>query len=484
MDSLIRPIEQVVEASEYFVRTSPLRAMHIITSGLLRNVVLQHLCATELLEVNTCPFFVLESPTDPEDDGWSSRVDELRVDWNGLLESAPDPHAMAPLWPEELGGTSLVRFARELAKALSLLRPPMQGLVIVLAPLGIRDAEHWRASLEYLFGLPELIKARFILVEIEEAHSLPIMAKLGRGAECLDARVDEHLLREDTGACLGSIQNLPAGAAGFQLVGAAGPSAAPPLRKRQRQELSPEQKTKVAQSQGLSAAGLDPDVMNRLRALILSAAQSMRDKDSAEGIRQQRAARDYCIRYDLSREAVINELVLAGYILQAGDPEFALSTFRDGRRRAEQANLTSMAVQAQSAVGSCLLLMGRVSEAAVAYAEAGHLGAVGAAPLPAIEAYRMCGQLLATQKRWTDAAAAFRKALEVADQSSDLDKKSSSAPEAARDLAALCRRHGLNEQADSLEAQAAAIEQMILEAPAEPARSPDQKGQHDPEHLL
>src|ERR1044071_1525363 len=140
MEAMVKPLERVVEATEWFVRTPELRLLHIVTSGVLRIPVLQHLTATELLDANTCPFFVLEAATEPGDDGWSLRAEELRADWQGLLESAPDPAAMAPLWPEERRRPPVARFALELGKALSLLRPPMTGLVIVVAPVWGRGA--------------------------------------------------------------------------------------------------------------------------------------------------------------------------------------------------------------------------------------------------------------------------------------------------------------------------------------------------------
>src|SRR5882724_10290689 len=140
MDSFVKPLERVVEATEWFLRTPTLRVLHVATSGLLRAPVLRHLTAAELLDFNTCPFFVLEAPTEVDDDGWGLRADELRADWEGLRDGAPGPDDVAPLWPAHGEQPSVARFAHELHHALGLLRAPMTGLVIVLAPVWVRDA--------------------------------------------------------------------------------------------------------------------------------------------------------------------------------------------------------------------------------------------------------------------------------------------------------------------------------------------------------
>jgi tetratricopeptide (TPR) repeat protein len=175
-------------------------------------------------------------------------------------------------------------------------------------------------------------------------------------------------------------------------------------------------------------------------------------------VQEQREARDMCLKAELKREAVTMELVLGGYVLQAKQPAQALEVFRDARTRAEAHHLLNLAVQAQLAQASTLLVLQRSEEAALAYAEAGKLGMAAASPVLAIEGYRMCGQLLAGVGKVKEATSAWKQALEVADKAPEDERRASSAPEAARQLAALCRKHGLKVQAESLEAQAAALE--------------------------
>ena len=472
MDSLVKPVERVVEAAEWFVRTPALRVMHVATSGLLRNTVLQHLTATELLKANTCPFFVLQAATEPEDDGWALRADELRAEWEELYQEVSGSEEFVPLWPEQRAQTPLGRFVLELREALAALRAPMTGIVVVLAPVWVRDVKRWREDLTALLEARYLSRARFVVVEADEAYSLPVMESLGTAVERVDARIDDAVLKDEMDARMEAMKNAPPGATGPQLIGAAGPSVAPPPRKDAPPALSPEQREAMAKQAGIPAAMLDPDAMRDLQVLVLSAAAAMRDQNAVEAVQLQRQARDLCVDRGLTREAVVNELVLAGYALQGGNPEGALEVFRDARKRAEGAQLAEMAVQAQMAVGSCLLVLKRPETAAGAYAEAGNMGVAAGAPILAIEAYRMCGQLLVSKGQLEDGATAFRRALDTAEKAGEDAKKNSSASEAARALAGVCRKHGLTQQAESLEAQAAAIEQSFVKPTASPPPTP------------
>jgi tetratricopeptide (TPR) repeat protein len=458
MDSLTAPIECVVEAAQWFVATPSLRVLHVTTTQLLRLPVLQHLVASELLDGNDAPFLVLEAPTEPDDDGWALRCEELRADWEALVASAPAGVSVAPLWPECAAATALARFAQELSEAQRALRPPMGHLVVVLAPVWVRDAARWCADLGALLAEQTLRAVRFAVVESEEASARPALATLGAQVEWVDARIDDAGLRTEMNARLEAMRRAPAGATGAQLVGAAGPAVAPPARIRHARPLPPAEREARAREIGVPTMLLDPASMHELRVLVMSATLAMRDGRVAEGTAAQREARDFCARNGLTKEAVVNELVLAGYVMQGGAHERALEVFREAQERAERGGLGDLAVQARLAIGSCLLVLRRVDEAAVAYAEAGRRGVAVGATVLAIEAFRMCGQLRASQGHLEQAATAFREALAVADVAGDAVRSASSAPLAARALAALCRTHGLMVQADALEAQADAME--------------------------
>lgn len=468
MDSLTQPLARVVEAIEHFVRTPSLKCLYVTTTQILRQSVLQHITAAELFDFNTTPFFVFEAATEPGDDGWATRSDELRDDWEALHAKAP-PKSMDALWPEPPAKAALVRFGLELGRATASLSPPATGLTIVLSPVWVSDAEAWQKGLATLLNERGLPRIRFVLVETGTTHALSLMEKHSGQIEHVDARVDEKALADEAKARLEAMKSAPKGATGARVVGAAGPDVAPPTRPGQPTPMTREQAIEKARELGIPAAYLQPEVMQRLNLLLMSAALAAREKNLADAVRFQREARDFCTAEGMHREAVVNELILGSYLLQGGSVEPALGMYRDARKRAEEHRFPEQTVQAQMAVGACLFVLKRLDEAATAYAEAGNLGVeMKSIPL-GIEAFRMCGQIAASLGHLEQAAAAFRRALAAAEGSPE-EAGSSSAPEAARELAALCRKHGMTAQADSLDAQATAMLASLLKPP-EPSPS-------------
>jgi len=284
VDALSEPIERVVEAGEWFVRTPELRLLYVSTSAVLRNVVLEHLTASELLDANTEPYFVLESPTEPGDDGWTLRSEELRADWEGLVASAPASVGLAPLWPELQASTSLARFCLELDQALARLAPPMTGLVIVLAPVWIRDAERWQRDLAELLRQSHLSAARFVVVECDALETLPVIDALGKAADRVDARVDDRSVREQMQDRIEAMKHVPAGASGPQLTGAAGPAVAAPARKSAKPPLTPAQRQAIAAEVGVASVFMDSQAMHQLRVLVISAASMPSPRNAKPGI--------------------------------------------------------------------------------------------------------------------------------------------------------------------------------------------------------
>lgn len=460
MDALQAPIERVVERAEWFVRTPSLRLLHIITSEAARVPVLQHLTAAEMLEQNTCPFFVLEAPTEPQDDGWSARSEELRLDWKLLAESAPEGTRLPSSWPEQRSDSSLSRFALELGQALSRCSPPtMTGLVIVLAPVWVTDGAHFLVDLEALVTSAPLAHARFIVVETATEHALPLVDRLGDHATRADARVDEHALRKEANARIRAMQTAPPGATGPRLMGAAGPSIAPPVDRRRR-DLTPEQQRVAAQSAGLAPIHFDVQAMQQYACSVLLAAAAFRDGNVEAALEHQYAARGFCERHGLQREAIVHQLVLAGHVLQAGEPKLALDQFREASQSATDASFYDLGVQAQMGAGACLVLLGQPETAATTYFAAAQLGSQHqVAPELTVECYRTAGQLLMSIGRTAEAATTFRRGLEAADSAAANVVKSSSAREIMRELASHYRHSHMFEQAIALEEQAAALDE-------------------------
>jgi hypothetical protein len=451
MDALVAPLERVVEAADWFVRTPSLRLLHVTTSAFLRNPVLAHLAAAEVLPHAGGPCFVLETPATSDAGTWDARVEELRLDWDELRASAPAGATVEALPEDEVGAEPLTRFASVLAACLSRLPEPAHELVVVLAPMWIGDDERpsadaerqWRADLSLLLDAPSLARARFVVVEVDTRHTRPVVEALGDRAESLDASPDPAAVADESRARLANIEATPPGATGVALAGGAGPAVAPPKRAGQ-----PEPPP--------ASATFDLALMKRLQVAILSAVTSMRDGDAEGAARHQRAAVDLCVAHGLTQQAVVNELVLGGYALAGGGAATAREVFASARDRALAAQLAAQAAQAEMAIAACWAIEGRHHDAALAYSDAGHMAERAGVAAFAIEAFRACGQLMLSVGHEEAAARAFRRALDVADAT---DARGTSAVDAARSLSQLCRARGLREQAASLDAQIALLEE-------------------------
>ncbi len=459
MDAVVEPIERLVAALKEFVGESPVRLLSVVTSGALRMAALEQVAAAEHHSANQSPFFVLEAPVETDDDGWETRAEELRLDVDELRTGLAAAGLPAPgVWPAVRGQPGLARFGLELGEALHRLSAPLDGLMIVLAPAWVRDAKRWAADVQALVTRPELAKARFVVVDLEVAVCAPAVAALGAVATSVDARVSDAAASDDLAAMGAGMASAPAGATGPRRAGMAGPDVAPPPRADAGVTPAP-----GAVEAGLVEAGVAPayaraEPMQELRGLIFAAAGAMKEGRTEEAVRKQRAARDLCVAQGLTREAIVMTGILGGYLLQGGAARPAHGVFGEAQRAAVAAGHADLAVQMLLASASALTILGEHDDAAVAYADAGQLGAHAGHPILAIEAFRMCGQLLAARKRTTEAASAWRRALSVAEQATPEEQQASSAPQAARALAALCRKHGLVAQADSLEAQADSLE--------------------------
>ncbi len=464
MESIEKPIARLSEAAKWFVVAEELRALHVVTSTSLRIGALETIAAAEYVERNKRPFVVLEIPPDGEKAGWDLLAEELRADLTELRENFlaenPASQLLAPLPPPITSHTGIVRFGLELANALATVRKPLEGLVIVFAPVRVDDPSGWCDALATLLRPRELERARFVVVDLESDVSGPAFGSLGARLERCDARLDPEEARRDMDGMLEAMRTAPPDAAPSRRVGLAAPRETPPLRKNQPKPAPPEQLAAQLQQMGVAPAIANPTEMQTLRLLVLAAAQAMSRKDPLTATEQQRKAAELAERLGLEKQALQFEMMAGAYALQSSALKPAYAHFVRVRDKAEAKGYGDVAAQAQMSIATTLLLQKRRDEAIAAYAHAAVLAAKLGSPPLAIEGYRMAGQLLAEDNRLEEAATAFRRAIETAEALPPEARLGNTAPEAARALAKLCRTHGMTVQADALEAQAARLEAM------------------------
>ena len=485
----------VVGAMSRFVMVPRLRLLHVVTDSDLRIPVLEHIAAAEHHRNNRSPFVVLEAPVEVGDIGWSTRVEELREELEASRgeedESPPQPRAnRRPPGPSALEGTGDLRvFGLELAEALRSLPEHLDGLTIVLAPLRVEAQARWVSDLLALVTARELERARFIVVDLGAPISALVTKRLGEAAAAVDARLDDDSAREGLRARVASMGAAPDGATGARLLGGAGPRVAPPPRGEVVADADAATEQRGCGCESLARAGLPeglsrPGVGRELGSLMLGAALALRRGDPVEAVRDQRGAMELCRREGLVRESILLELMLASALVQLKRPELALETIEEARSRADDEELHELVIQALLARAMVQALEKRPMEAAETYERAGRLAQERGFAVLAIEAYRVCGQILVAQDRIDLGVASWKRALELADGSDPELVSQSSAAEMARTLASLCRKHGLTDRALELEARAETFENPPPPPQKpEPIPVPEHKPEPKPEPL-
>lgn len=461
MQSLIKPLERVVEVGEFFVRTPTVRVLSITTTGMLRNAVLAHLQASEMLTTCDAPFVILEAPTEPDDDGWQLRVEEMEDTWEGFRKTAPE--LLLPPLPKP-SASGLAGFAQSTQAAMRACRGPVKGIVIVLAPVWITDVVRWKEDLRVLLTARALSDVRIVIVECDSEHGRETLTDLELTTEHVNARTEEQNVTSDLRAQLDAMRTAPANATGARLTGAAGPRVAPPPRLHDARKPSAEEIADAAQQSGIASANLDAGAMHQVAILQRAAIVAVREGRLVEAIHLQRETMELCERLSLVRESILHRLVLGSFALQAGELKQARQVYLQAEEAATRHQLPLFRIQSRMAVASIENLLKQRFDAAQSYAEAGNLASQEGQLILAIESYRLAGQCLLPEHP-EQAVLAFQRALDVANAAPD-QARASTVPEAARDLAKVCREHGLHAQATSLEAQAVAYENAALGRPA------------------
>jgi tetratricopeptide (TPR) repeat protein len=478
MRSISKALSRMYEDGAWFARAHELRVLAVQVSADLRKPALQQLVALEFHADNFSPWVGLEDAHTAADDGWQARANRLADDWQKRREAfakeGVELPALAPALGEAVGDESrpskqdadarLAPFAITLAEELGALRAPLRGLVVVLAPAVVEDPRAFEQDLIALVRSPALTGCRLVLLLADDIP-LPkrLLEELGEAALESDCRVDPAAFEADVEALLASGD-------GGGMAGVARPrGVVPPRRVDDPPELPKEQRDAA-----LREAGIDPQFMDaapKLGTLVIGAALAMKQGKGPEAVRLQREARDLSGQLGMQQVKVICQIALASYLSGLGHSQEAVRELEDAAKTAQAHGLGLQESQAWLSLGLVHALGKRLPQAAQAYVQAARVSEKAGSPLLAIESWRLVGQLAAQQNLFPQASSAFQEAIRIASGTEAKVAKISSAPEAARTLAVLCRKRGLAAQADALEEQARVMEQgePAPVTPADPA---------------
>jgi tetratricopeptide (TPR) repeat protein len=451
VQSISTPLNSLHEDGSWFARAHELRLWLVRCDANVRKPAITLVPKLEFHADNHSAWPVLIDAHTLADDGWQVRANALAVDWARRVEAFAKEGVVQKPVVASIGSTGFAGFRATLAAVLAAMAEPLKGLVVVLAPTIVEQAELFEAGLLQLIADPGLQRARWVVVvDVDVPLTRALVDALADDRRLIgEYRVDDAEQKRDLAAML-----QPADPARF---GTAFPvGVEPPRRIDAPPPLPPAQKEAA-----LRAAGIDPAMLTaapQIRASLLGAALAMKDGKPREAIGQQRAARDLCGAVGLVEMQVITRVGLASYLSGLDQRDEAKRELVEATKQARANGLLRAESQAHLALG---LLHGldRAYPAAIqSYVDAANTAEAGKEPTLAIESWRMAGQLSAQIGQDDVAADALRQALRVATGEPADVQKVSSASEAARQLAVLCERHGMAAQAASLYDQADAIE--------------------------
>jgi hypothetical protein len=212
----------------------------------------------------------------------------------------------------------------------------------------------------------------------------------------------------------------------------------------------------------LRAAGIDPAYLEHaptLARLLFEAAISMKDGRGKDALAAQVRARDLADQLSMHEAAAYCSIALASYLSGLNRRPDAVAELRWAVQYCAVHHLGVAEAQGRLALGLLFALDQRYVEAAAEYAECARRAETADAPLTAIEAWRLAGQIQLQLRDDEQTSYCFREAIRIA-RGSEVDvARSSSAPEAARALAKHYQEKGFRSQAESLYRHAEAMEQ-------------------------
>jgi hypothetical protein len=459
MKHLSDALNMLHEDCAWFVRAREVRLLIVRTSGDVRSTVTKLTPRYEFLADNRSPWVLMEDAYEAETAYWESRAARLLQDWERRREAfARDGTALGRAVPRQPVDTSLAatrpgldHFFNASVAVLDALQPPLDGIVLVMAPTIVNDSERLSEDLVALFARQEFARARIVLVlDVDVPLPVTVVDALGPGAIVCECITDPEQKRRDFEALVNPGGNGP------PVPGAAPVGVTPPRRVNAPPELDP-----AVRDAALREAGINPAYLERapeLRRLVLNAALAMGDAKGDEAIRLQSQAVRLCRELDLAQMMVICQITLASYLSGSGDRPRALEELAAAAAAAAKHGLKDQESQAWLAQGLLHNLERRSLDAADAYYHAAKIAESANAGILAIEAWRLAAQAALDAGETDHGVHYLRKALKVGGELEPPARSQTSAAEVARTLAKMYAERGYAPQAKSLYDQADAIE--------------------------
>jgi len=443
----------------WFARATELRLFHVSTTGDLGAPATKLCAGQEYHADNKSLFFTLEEASLLADDGWYSRTQSLRKQYGAIREAqAKVGIQLAELSAPAKRSPPAAEFAGDLAEIVQALSQPIEGVVVVLSPRRVEPGSQFPNELRSLIATPGLRKVRWVVIERDVYVARELVQELAPLSLESEWFRDERAANADLAALVGPIDpslGLPGTAfkpPTWQPPGA-GPDVEAPPRKNAPAPPSAHE---------LRAQGLSPEFVlgggQALQKLLLGAALAMKEGRPADAVRMQGTAADLCGRLSMPKAQILNTLILGSYFLAARAPDQARRSYQQAKAQAAAQQMKDEEVHANLSLGMLDALQGQHQQAMAHYGSAGEIAEASGNQALAIESFRTAGQLAFGLDAHDAALNSWLRALGIASKMPPEKVRGTSASEAARGVAIICRARGQHSEAAAFEESAYRLE--------------------------
>ena len=458
MEAFAKPIKALSERVAWFVRKKGIRLLHVTADNPSREAAVELVMGYEFHAENRSPFVRADSPFSKAEPAWAERSSALRQQHEVRRKKMEKAGVVLPaLRATPASGKPLVDFAMQVQQLALARVPPLEGLVVVLAPVAVSDVGDWDNAVGELVATPSLSEVSWVVIDLVTLAIPKTLRALGDKALATTCVVDEKEARDELARQIDLSAAAAAGAPAAAQTGGAWPRGVVPPSRSRAPKLDDAGKAAFAAAAGIPMGLFDPGI-REIRTGVMRAAQRLRVGDTQGAIRNQALAAERAANAGMTKEATVLELVLCAYLMNAGQNALAAERYEACARRARESRWHDLEAQALMALGALHLVARDRDRAAAAYARAGAAGRDGKETRLAIEGFRMAGQLRVEAGDREQAIQLFGEAIALSNPLPLPDAGRTSAPLAARQLAELCRKQGLKPQAASLEEQAKRME--------------------------
>lgn len=208
MESTAAPLRRLNDDATWFARATELRLLHVTCSTNLRAAALKTLVGSiEFHPDNRSPMLSLEDAWTRQDPGWKLRTQRMVEDWEGrvmvLAEHDVELGTLAGQVPAS--AEPLAAFGGWVHLISQRVLPPLEGLVVMLAPTRIEEPESFERELRDLITRPELSGVRWVIVDVQEASLDALHEELGEAALRSECVRDDDAFADDLNALMSSI---------------------------------------------------------------------------------------------------------------------------------------------------------------------------------------------------------------------------------------------------------------------------------------